>query len=70
MSGRLESFSLPNLSLFIVKVLTGEYPKSNFYSLFCPHSAIPGQVLINLLKVNGIFYKVCKKFAKLLILQD
>jgi hypothetical protein len=25
MSGRLESFSLPNLSLFIVKVLTGEY---------------------------------------------
>jgi hypothetical protein len=25
MSGRLESFSLPNLSLFIIKVLAGEY---------------------------------------------
>jgi hypothetical protein len=25
MSGRLGSFSLPNLSLFIVKVLAGEY---------------------------------------------
>jgi predicted nucleic acid-binding protein len=27
MSGRLGSFSLPNLSLFIVKVLAGEYPQ-------------------------------------------
>jgi hypothetical protein len=27
MSGRLGSFSLPNLSLFIVKVLAGEYRK-------------------------------------------
>jgi hypothetical protein len=26
MSGRLGNFSLPNLSLFIVKVLAGEYP--------------------------------------------
>jgi hypothetical protein len=34
MSGRLGSFSLPNLSLFIVKVLAGEYPllcKISFY---------------------------------------
>ena len=29
MSGRLESFSLPSLSLFIVKVLAGEYPNDS-----------------------------------------
>ncbi len=33
MSRRLESFSLPNLSLFIVKVLAGEYPKLNYTRL-------------------------------------
>ena len=47
MSGRLGSFSLPNLSPFIVKVLAGEYLEPSF-AVFACHFKISSMAVTNL----------------------